>query len=242
MSNFPYIRLIGDVHGRISRPPKVRQRNVRDQFPRSPYQAREDQRRTYLGLIQQCTYSIQVGDLGLDYSQLSAVDPAFHRVIAGNHDNLPELSPHFLGDFGTHSIPLRSSAFDLFFVRGAQSIDIGSRTEGLNWWPHEELTDAQMEAAWGAYRSSKPQLVISHDCPTELVSHVATIATCFEPSRTNALLQTCLMEHAPSLWIFGHHHRNWSYQHPCGTKFVCLGPLSYFDFNENGAPLYDMPR
>ncbi|MCA9178183.1 MAG: metallophosphoesterase [Planctomycetales bacterium] len=244
MANRPHIRIIGDVHGRIAARPKRKERNVRDLFPRSPYSTRadRDRGRNYLQLIARSTYSIQVGDLGLDYDHLCDVDPAFHRVIAGNHDNLTNLTSHFLGDFGVHSIPLQSGSFDFFFIRGAQSLHIDRLTAGVNWWPDEELTETQVNAAMAHYDSVRPRLVISHDCPTEIVSLVASIAVTSEPSRSNSLLQSCFDMHAPSMWIFGHHHRNWSFHHQSGTNFVCVGQLAYFDFDDLGLPMFGVPR
>ncbi len=157
MADEPYIRIIGDVHGRIAAPPLRKERNVRDLFPGSPYRARSERKRNYLQLVEQAKYSVQIGDLGFDYSSLADVDPAFHFAIAGNHDNLRNLTPHFLGEFGFHSIPLPRATFDFFFLRGAQSIDADRRDEGVNWWPDEELSDDQMESAYGQYESLRQQ-------------------------------------------------------------------------------------
>ncbi len=242
MAGQPYIRIIGDVHGRIAAPPLRKERNVRDLFPHSPYRARGERKRSYLQLVEQAKYSVQIGDLGSDYGGLSNIDPAFHFVIAGNHDNLRNLTPHFLGDFGFHSISLPSGSFDFFFLRGAQSIDVDRRDEGVNWWPDEELTDDQMNVAFDQYNSLRPQVVISHDCPTEVIPLIATIALEKAPSRTNSLLQSCFEAHSPAMWIFGHHHRNWSLRHESGTIFVCVGELGYFDFDETGTPMFDVPR
>lgn len=242
VSNRPHIRIIGDVHGQIAVRPKRRERNVRDTFPRSPLQVQRETKRNYLELIEPASYSVQLGDLGFDYAPLAGVDPSRHRVIAGNHDNLPNVTPHFLGDFGMHTIPLRTGAFEFFFVRGARSVDIDRRIEGISWWADEELDDSRAAAALERYESRRPGIVISHDCPTEIVPAVATIDGDVVPSRTTRLLQDCLEVHAPKLWLFGHHHRNWSFRHPCGTTFVCVGTLSYFDFDEYGALMFEIPR
>ena len=242
LSDRPYIRVIGDVHGRLGARPKRKERNVRDLFPSSPFQTRGERRRNYLNLIERSTYSIQVGDLGFSYDRLSNVDDSFHRVIAGNHDNLPKLTPHFLGDFGIHRIPLPESAFEFFFVRGARSVDVDRRVEGLNWWPNEELSEKQAAAALQHYESIRPQIVISHDCPTEIVPLAATLNLDVEAIRTNALLQLCFDSHPPELWIFGHHHRNWTFNHQRGTKFVCVGELGYYDFDEAGTPMFEVPQ
>ena len=242
MTGTPHIRIIGDVHNRLAPPPRRKQRNVRDLFPESPQQARAFRARNYLELIQPARHSVQVGDLAIDYSPLVEVDHESHRAIAGNHDNLANTSPQFLGDFGVHSFPLESGVFQFFYLRGARSLDIKSREEGVNWWPNEELSEKESALAIELYRKTHPSIVITHDCPTQLVSQVATTKVDVEPSRTNRTLQACLDHHQPELWMFGHYHRNWVIDHECGTKFVCLGELGYYDLDERGTPLFNRPR
>ena len=242
MSKRPHIRVVGDVHGRIAARPKRKERNARDSFPRSPFAARAKSGRNYLDLIERSTYSVQVGDLGFDYANLAGVDPSHHRIVAGNHDNMPKLTQHFLGDYGAHTIPLEAGFFEFFFARGAFSVDRDRRVEGVNWWPNEELNESQAYAALDCYKSMRPKIAITHDCPTEIVPLVATLDLDCEPSITNSLLQSCFDIHPPSIWIFGHHHRNWYFQHDRGTTFVCVGELGYFDFDEFGVPLDDCPR
>lgn len=238
----PHIRIIGDVHGRLVARARTRERNYRDQFPRSPFEARGNRGRNYKNLIESALYSVQVGDLASDYSLLRDVDPLRHRVVAGNHDNLPELTPHFLGDFGASSFPLKVGEFSFFFIRGARSVDSHRRSRGINWWPEEEqLTDSAAGEALVAYERAAPAIMISHDCPSEIVPLVATTELKLNPSPTNVLLQACFETHRPSMWLFGHHHRNWR-QAVKGTEFICLGELAYFDFDERGNPVFHVPR
>ena len=229
-----HLRIIGDVHGRIV--PRQRRADL-DKDRRSTPAIWRDRRvrgRSYQRLALESKYSIQVGDLAGDYSELSDIDPGYHRVVAGNHDNLPKLSPHFLGDYGIFSVPCNAGKMDVFYVRGAASVDRAMRVEGLNWWPDEELSEAQHASALEAYIVAKPRMVVTHDCPSELVSTVATLEEDIQKSQTNNLLQRMFEAHAPQWWFFGHHHKNWVFQHPRGTRFVCLGSLAYFDFDENG--------
>ncbi|XZE21975.1 metallophosphoesterase [Pirellulaceae bacterium SH449] len=198
--------------------------------------------RSYLGLTKEARYSIQVGDLSQDYTDLVLVESSRHRVIAGNHDNLPKRTPHFLGDFGVHQFPLVDDDFSFFYVRGAASIDRPNRIEGLNWWYEEELDDVQQELALRVYVTAKPKVVVSHDCPTELLPFVGSLKENIPLSRTNRLLQRMLENHAPQWWFFGHHHKNYVFQHPSGTRFICLGSLAYFDFDETGKSLYPQPK
>lgn len=212
MINF---RVIGDVHGEYSR---------------------------YLPLAKEAEYSLQVGDLGFDYSPIKELDPVKHRVIAGNHDNYSKYdtskflaqTEHFLGDYGVHTIP---GFGEFFFVRGGRSIDWEYRIKGRSWWEEEELTYAEGLKALELYKKTKPQIVFSHECPTDVIEFVSGFKTWdgepIMPSRTAHLLNSMLSEHQPKTWIFGHHHKDWQGVVK-GTEFRCLGILSFVDFDENG--------
>lgn len=193
----------------------------------------------YVELAQQAEYSIQVGDVGFDY-EIQDLDPIRHRIIAGNHDNYEEYNrefvnqtPHFLGDFGIHSVP---DFGDFFYVRGGLSIDKKNRTENFDWWPAEELGAQQANAALTAYEKAKPDFVITHECPASVVSSVARISDeqlmriwdCRVPSSTARLLQEMLEIHRPKTWVFGHYHQNRKVLIE-GTEFICLGELKFMD-------------
>ncbi|MEM7314049.1 MAG: hypothetical protein AAF497_12955 [Planctomycetota bacterium] len=123
-----------------------------------------------------------------------------------------------------------------------RSLEIHKRTEGVNWWPNEELEQAQHDDVIASYKDTLPKVVIAHDCPTEIVDLVATIRVDDGPSRTTALLQYCFDTHAPKTWIFGHYHHNWVYQHPRGTTFICIVELCYYDLDQHGNPMFAVPR
>lgn len=211
----PWLRLIGDVHGRYEE---------------------------YIRLAQQAEYSIQLGDLGFDYSLVrKELDPARHRVLGGNHDNYEEWEgrfilqpPHFLGDFGTHTVP---DFGDFFFLRGGHSIDKADRQEGLDWFPLEEITYSQGMRALEMYSDLKPTLMLSHEAPTQLIDLVSGLKTWdgvpIRPSMTANLLGQMWEIHKPRLWVFGHHHRDWAMALE-GTTFRCLNIMSVLDFNKTG--------
>ena len=54
------VRIVGDVHGKFD---------------------------GYINLIKDCEYSLQVGDMGFNYEQLSALNPSKHQFMGGNQDN-----------------------------------------------------------------------------------------------------------------------------------------------------------
>jgi 3',5'-cyclic AMP phosphodiesterase CpdA len=204
----PYLRLIGDVHGKIS---------------------------DYLNITNDIEYSIQIGDLGFDYSGLEALNPLKHKVLAGNHDNYAKngnvfinQTPHFLGDYGVHTVPGIGS---FFFVRGGRSIDRNMRIEGHSWWPDEELSYSEAFKALDLYNETKPNLVLSHECPASVIDFMSDneLRSTIKPSLTANLLDNMFQSHQPRMWFFGHHHKHFSTVIN-RTYFHCLQELETFDF------------
>jgi len=224
------LRIIGDVHGQIDRDNLF----TRDAQP-------------YFEIIADAAYSIQIGDMGDEetYAGLvTQVDVGRHRFFPGNHDHYDRLPPHSLGDFGEVSW----GGVDFFFVRGAASLDrdklirLGRDLGKTLWFEQEELTDEQMCTAEQEYLRTRPGIVLSHDAPTDIArgawQHARRLGppipdAVFRSSRTNAFLTRLLEQHSPRLWLFGHHHRDWSYRDG-GTLFVCVGELSYVDIDSRG--------
>jgi hypothetical protein len=214
----PFLRIIGDVHGKM-----------------------ED----YLVLADAAEYSVQVGDMGFEYHALTRfLEPDKHKVLGGNHDNYEKVdgkfifqTPHFLGDYGVHTIP---GCCDFFFVRGGKSIDWKQRLEweaageGRSWWSDEELSYGEGMKALEMYKEVKPEFVITHECPASLVELVSGAKTwdgvLLRPSLTANLLEAMWDAHQPKLWLFGHHHRDF-FMNLRGTDFRCLKELGYVDLN-----------
>jgi hypothetical protein len=221
------LRIIGDVHGQVT---------LNDLYTREA--------RPYLDIISEAPYSVQIGDMGdgETYGQLVAsVDATRHCFFPGNHDHYDRLPPHSLGDFGT----VCWGEVDFFFIRGAESIDrekligLGQQLGKTLWFEQEQLTDEQMDAAEREYLRVRPKIVLSHDAPTEIAEfawqHARRLGAPnpglrFQPSRTNAFLTRLMEHHPPKLWLFGHHHRDWTYRES-NTLFVCVGELSHVDID-----------
>ncbi len=188
--------LIGDVHGHLDR-----------------FQAK----------LGDAPASIQLGDFGFRYQHewhLKNHDPAYHRVLFGNHDYYPGL--HWAHSLGNHAhLPEHS----LFAIRGADSIDRHVRKEGFNWWREEELSYLEGYAALDAYEAARPEVVISHDGPASVVAAWYGI---HDKSSTRHLLQVMLEAHHPRLWVFGHHHRSRTEERD-GTTFRCLAELEIME-------------
>lgn len=177
---------------------------------------------TYLNIATACTATVQVGDFGFDYSCLNGMDPDLHRINGGNHDNydIIHVSPYYLGDYGCATV----NSVPFFFVRGERSVDAHLRIEGRNWWRNEELDMAQGYAAIDAYAAAKPDLMITHGCPADVLPFFVTNPDKYTPSRTSQLLEAMFQAHRPKQWVFGHHHISQTLQ--VGTcTFRCLNEL-----------------
>jgi hypothetical protein len=210
------VRFIGDIHGR--------------------YQ-------NYLELISNCSHSVQLGDFGFDYNVLENVDPERHKICAGNHENYHAIKsiPHYLGDFGSAVV----NDVSFFFVRGAMSLDKNYRiryefdTQIKTWYEEEELTQREGLQCLDLYEETKPDFVISHDCPIVVKSRIQKLGILplfglpegFNCS-TQHLLQQMWEIHQPKLWCFGHWHMNADLQIE-NTRFICVYKRDYVEVNEN---------
>lgn len=183
------MRIIGDVHGKID---------------------------DYLKIIGFTDCSLQLGDMGFDYSRIP--ESADHRFIRGNHDNYDSNHPNILSDYGIWR--------DIFYIRGAYSIDKIYRREGVDWFRNEELSYQDANDTFDFYEKVKPRIVVTHSAPMRIVGEMG-----FKPLKTftQSLLDTCFEAHQPELWIFGHFHKSWV-RDICGTRFRCLAELETFDF------------
>lgn len=198
------ITLIGDIHGKVN---------------------------AYLNIARQFEYSLQVGDFGFyrDYLNLekSGLNAEKHKFIGGNHDNYDviETIPNYLKDYGVWN--------EIFYIRGATSIDAQYRTAGVDWWSQENMPDSQFDAALTLYRDAKPQIVVSHTCPQSVALAM------FGPlnynywrispnwyCKTQVRLEEFINVHMPHRWYFGHFHQT-KKQTINNTLFTCLAELDY---------------
>jgi hypothetical protein len=214
--------IIGDVHGKLG---------------------------TYLDILDRYRKfdSLQIGDLGFgqDYDVLHReINTEQNRFVPGNHDDYDWLenntwSSLSLGDWGM----AKHGNIDFFFVRGGFSIDRQHRKAGVSWWPQEELDEQQMDECFESYLETKPDIVISHDCPSGIYPFVTRYDFVVDGSRTKHFLQRLYKAHKPTLWIFGHHHiTKMIPTNP--TTFQCLGELSHgiLDIDSSGFPSFQLLR
>lgn len=192
------ITLIGDVHGKYSE---------------------------YANIVKGCNYSIQLGDMGFKYDILKDIDSTRHMILPGNHDNYSicyEYS-HFLGDYGY----TRLNTIDFFYYRGAYSIDRQYRTIGIDWWQNEQVDIESFIEARELYRSVKPDIVLSHDCPEQIAQLMLKPRQRMYQNITGWGLGELYKIHEPKLWIFGHWHESRTIIYG-NTKFICLDELETY--------------
>lgn len=180
--------------------------------------------------------TIQVGDFGCGFS----TEPTFdikHRFIRGNHDKPLNARnhPNWIPDGHSEVI----CGFTHYFIGGAFSIDRDQRTQGKNWWEDEELSYAELQEQIDRYIELKPDVVISHDCPSsigfKLLHEMAPVdlEIIDKPnSRTAAALEQMYIEHPPKFWVFGHYHYNWAHKSELGTLFRCVRTLCTVTLSE----------
>lgn len=163
--------------------------------------------------------TIQVGDMGIGFTDYPESWNPKDKFIRGNHDNpsLCRAHPNYLGEFGL-------TKEGIFYFSGAISIDKAYRVEGKSWWPDEELSWSQCVSAISLYEKVKPEIVVSHDSPMSswLPSHHK-----LDRTRTNQCLAEMLSIHRPSLWVHGHHHIRYKLNYQ-GCTFVGLPECGTF--------------
>ena len=208
------IRFIGDVHGKWAR---------------------------YKKLIKPVERSLQVGDFGVGFRDMhgywlsnppyDAMAKGEHLFIRGNHDN-PSVCRR-------HQFWIRdgSTAFDgrVFCVGGAESYDKLQRTEGLDWWPDEELTYRELNIILDLYEQEKPDVVVSHDASFTALALAHNRGLCHTPGEgcgrtTRNAFEAMLEIHRPKIWLNGHWHLPWDIEFK-GTRFIGLPELGYIDLD-----------
>jgi hypothetical protein len=210
------IRIIGDVHGKW---------------------------RQYLKLLDTCTHSIQIGDLGFAYDVYNELDKTKHFAFRGNHDNYDVPLPIDLGEYGMRTV----GSLNFFFVRGAFSLDWQQRLQHEHenhekcWWPQEELSMQELHKTVKAYEKAKPSIVITHDAPRnigKLIGNPRFLRSFgYNPetfnTRTSEALEFMFKIWEPKYWYHGHFHH--SHKTKLGkTTFVGLRELEYIDVDKDG--------
>jgi hypothetical protein len=202
------LRLIGDIHGKFG-----------------PYKK----------IINACEESIQVGDLGIGFTDRwgrpcenpphYAMVRSNHRFIRGNHDNPASCKNH------SQWIPDGAFLYDdrMMLVGGAYSIDKAYRTEGLDWWPDEELDYPTLSNIIMSYEIRRPEIMVTHEAPDSVARQLFNVTEGY-PSRTRQAFAVMFEIHPPLVWVFGHWHEHRDVVIN-GTRFICLAECQYVDID-----------
>jgi hypothetical protein len=185
--------------------------------------------------------TIQIGDFGVGFGQSdywhesvnNLHSDGTHRFIRGNHDN-PATCKEMVGWIKDGTVEN-----DVMFIGGAWSIDNPDappgwykRTKDIDWWEDEECSDEQFDVFLDTYLSVKPRIMITHDCPHNIASHMFWDTGLLKGprynTRTGDFLQKLFELHQPESWYFGHWHYTMAYQHG-NTMFRCLGIYDHVD-------------
>jgi len=204
-------RIVGDIHGKYS-----------------------DYQMFVNPESQKVQRSIQLGDFGVGFSQgdywHNRVNDFHsngnHTFIRGNHDDPVMCKTKMVG-----YIPDGSTDGNTFHINGAWSIDKAYRTPGRDWWEGEESSYQELDKIVELYKTIKPNVVISHDCPSSAAFEMFLGHGKHQyHTRTADALQAMYEAHQPKFWFFGHWHitKEWDSN---GTHFHCLGELDFVDFD-----------
>lgn len=178
--------------------------------------------------------SIQLGDFGFGFGKnIPGSWDMNHRFIRGNHDDPAACNahPNHLGNYGV-------TEDGIFFVGGGYSIDATWRKSVQHeysypiWWEDEEIAESEFEKILKLYETTKPKIVVSHDCPSEIRVTLPTIknSSSFRNRTSDGLLSAMFKVHSPELWVFGHYHESFDLLSIEGTRFVCLKELEVFEY------------
>jgi len=149
--------------------------------------------------------------------------PTFEEPTVCEYVNMPDNN---LGNFGVWNVP--DTEHKIFYVRGAWSIDGEYRRRaqangGVWWYPREQLSIKECQAAIELYEKEKPEVVVTHAAPTLVLGNLRLVFSDGKivPTNTGRMLEIMLGIHQPRLWVFAHYHQFWE-----GvidkTRFICL--------------------
>jgi len=94
---------------------------------------------------------------------------------------------------------------NVLFMGGANSIDRDAREPGIDWFPQEVISEADLHNL----PDVDIDIVVSHTCPLEIFDRLAKMTgldryRTADPSRE--ALSYVLERYKPALWYFGHYH------------------------------------
>ena len=104
---------------------------------------------------------------------------------------------------------------------GANSIDLWHRTEGISWWPEEEITTTDIgHFIRNLGDNNHIDIMLSHDCPAAITPQISVFSNIngVKISNSQRRLQSINEMVNIDKWYFGH----WHLDIPLNNKFECL--------------------
>jgi hypothetical protein len=145
----------------------------------------------------------------------------------GNHEDHQELGLRETDELwpNVHYMP-RGSLLDLpdgrrvMFMGGAQSVDRHTRTFGIDWFPEEVISYADVH---NIEYEGPVDIVVSHTCPREFDIGIGHKEEGYYKDCSRMALSYILHHYRPSLWYFGHwHHYKTAYESKYGCRWTAL--------------------
>ena len=247
----PYHKLVyvlGDIHGEFGALNEFINKEIRTNKKVRALAADLQKKGVKLEVI-----FLQVGDFGFHWPGEDNSDAIKNAVdflcdghvriyfCAGNHEDhdaldalFPEESESYTPDFVEVAPCVYFARFGatlfladgitVLFAGGAESCDKQYRKEGVDWWPQEGISDADLTRL-----EEIPSIswVISHTAPNAFpLSGCFVSAKAFEPSRGK--LETVFERFKPKRWFFGHFHEHMKGE-AYGCDYTCLNHLESGD-------------
>ncbi len=206
---------------------------------------------------QQTRLIVHLGDFGIwpgieGRRYLDSVSAVLDLVNAhlwfvdGNHEDHPQLAQMAHTTAPGGRVPVRPNIHHLprcyrwdwhgrtwLACGGGVSLDKAARTEGLDWWPDEEITSGQESAL---VAGGHADVMVSHDCPSSVAHTFPRPPPEWAPAdlaRNEAhreRLQRIVAAVRPSHLIHGHLHR--AYQRTCDFGY---GPVQVTGLAADGS-------
>jgi Calcineurin-like phosphoesterase len=206
---------------------------------------------------QQTRLVLHLGDFGIwpgieGRRYLDAVSAVLELVdaqlwfIDGNHEDFPQLARMACGLLPDGRVEVRPNIFHLprghrwhwhglawLACGGAVSLDKAARSEGVDWWPQEEITSRQ-EAA--LVDSGHADVIVCHDCPSGVAHSFPQPPSWWSAAdleRSDAhreRLQRIVNAVQPAHLMHGHLHR--AYQRSCDFGY---GPVQVTGLAADGS-------
>jgi hypothetical protein len=108
---------------------------------------------------------------------------------------------------------------NVLFMGGAHSIDEDAREPGIDWFPQEAITEADIHNL----PDMEIDIVISHTCPVEIFDKLSKMTGMIshDIDSSRGALSYVLERYRPALWYFGHFHV-YATGKTRGVRWFCL--------------------